>query len=326
MESKTKNRKTRQQIEAMVGRAFDGIPLADGDDAIQELKDGWFNAAYMLRLADGKEVVLKIAPPQDAEVMTYEQNLMTTEVESMRLVAQNPNIPVPKIYYFDTTKELCDSDYFFMEKVAGDNLEHVYNTLSVEMKAQIDQQIGGIIREINQFTGSYFGYDGNPALRGNQWRETFIKIMDSILEDGIRKNTDYYGLKIDDIRAAIQKHAPALDEITTPRLCHWDAWNPNIFVRDGKVVGVIDFERALWADPLIEAQFRMLAFGGGTELLKGYGKTSFTHAEEQRCQLYTLHLGLLMKTECYYRHYETDHISNVAKELTIPAMRWLMKG
>jgi len=322
MESKTKNRKTRQQIEKMVARTFGNITLASDEDAIQELKDGWFNAAYILRLSDAKQVVLKIAPPQHAEVMTYEKNLMTTEVESMRLVAQNPNIPVPKIYYFDTAKDLCDSDYFFMEKVDGDNLEHIYATLPTEMKAQIDQQIGHIIREVNQFIGSYFGYDGNPDLRGQSWRETFIKIMDSMLEDGIRKNTDYCGFSIDDIRATIQKHASALDEVTTPRLCHWDAWNPNIFVKDGRVTGVIDFERALWGDPLIEAQFRMV----GSESLKGYGKTTFTHTEDQRCQLYNLHLGILMKTECDYRHYETDHISNVSKAFILPAMRWLMEN
>ena len=209
----------------------------------------------------------------------------------------------------------------------GDNLEHVYAFLPKDIRGQIDHQIGVIIREVNQFTGSYFGYDGNPDLRGNSWRETFIAIMDSILEDGIRKNTDYFGFSVDDIRAVIHKHASSLDEITTPRLCHWDAWNPNIFVKDGHVVGVIDFERALWADPLIEAHFRALAFGSGvTESMIGYGKTTFTHAEDQRCQLYSLHLGILMKTECYYRHYETDHISNVSKELILPAMRWLMEN
>ncbi|HRF94839.1 MAG TPA: aminoglycoside phosphotransferase family protein, partial [Aggregatilineales bacterium] len=221
---------------------------------------------------------------------------------------------------------ICDSDYFFMEKINGDNLEHVRASLPPEIQVQIDQHIGVIIREINQFTGTYFGYDGNPALRGDTWRYTFINIMDSILDDGIRKNADYCGFSVDEIRATIQKHASSLDEITTPRLCHWDAWNPNIFVRDGKVIGIIDFERALWADPLIEAQFRPLAWEGVTESLKSYGKTTFTHAEDQRCQLYTLHLALLMKTECYYRNYETDYIKNIATNMMIPAMKWLMEN
>ena len=71
MESKTKNKKTRAQIEDMAKRAFNGLGLAAGDDAIIELKEGWFNAAYSIRLADGREVVLKIAPPRWADGSAY---------------------------------------------------------------------------------------------------------------------------------------------------------------------------------------------------------------------------------------------------------------
>jgi 5-methylthioribose kinase len=202
VESKTKNRKTREQVAAMVERAFGGTTLAIGEEAMSELKDGWFNAAYNVRLSDGREVILKIAPPQDAEVMTYEKGIMVTEVTAMRLVAQNPAIPVPEIYYFDTACDLCDSDYFFMEKLTGDNYDHVRASLSPEIQAQIDQSIGRIIRAINGFTGTYFGYDGNSALRGDTWKEAFIKIVESVLEDGLRKNAEY-GFSVDDIRAAI---------------------------------------------------------------------------------------------------------------------------
>ena len=66
MESKTKNRKTREQVAQMVERAFGGATLAAGDDAVDELKEGWFNAAYSVRLSDGREVILKIAPLKDA--------------------------------------------------------------------------------------------------------------------------------------------------------------------------------------------------------------------------------------------------------------------
>ena len=78
----------------------------------------------------------------------------------MRLVYPNPDIPVPEIYYFDKVRDLCDSDYFFMEKLTGNNLEHVKETYSPEIQAHIDHQIGAIVREINNYTGQYFGYDG----------------------------------------------------------------------------------------------------------------------------------------------------------------------
>ncbi|MBN1261112.1 MAG: aminoglycoside phosphotransferase family protein [Anaerolineae bacterium] len=322
MESKTKNRKTREQIEQLAARAFNGIGLAAGEEAIRELKEGWFNAAYTVRLAGGREVILKIAPPQDAEVMTYEKNLMETEVTAMRLARTNPAIPVPEIYFYDPTRDLCDAGYFFMEKLAGDNLDHVKASLPPEMQAEIEFRIGEIIREINGFTGDYFGYPGNSDLRSETWRAAFMKIMDSVLEDGRRKDVDY-GFSDEEFRAAILKHAPALEAATTPRLVHWDAWDPNFFVKDGKITGLLDFERALWADPLMEAQFRPFFGEGVTHSMRGYGKTTFTFEEEQRSQLYTLHLALVMVTECFYRDYDTDFVYKFAKTMLNTTMAWL---
>lgn len=322
MESKTKNKKTRLQIEAMVGRAFAGLGLAPDEDTITELKDGWFNAAYDIRLADGRFVILKIAPPKGAEVMLYEKNLMATEVAAMRLVQQNPAIPVPEIYFFDNAHDLCDADYFFMEKIDGDNLEHVKASLPEATQAAIDQHIGEIIREINTFPGTYFGYDGNPELRAATWKDAFIKIVESVLEDAARKDVQF-DFSYDALRAALHKHAPALDEITTPCLVHWDAWNPNFFVKNGRITGIIDFERALWAEPLMEAQFRPLYGPGITNSMRGYGKTSFTFAEEQRKNLYSLHLALVMNTECYYRNYDTDDIFNFSRQYIADTMAWL---
>jgi aminoglycoside phosphotransferase (APT) family kinase protein len=322
MESTTKNRKTREQVARMVERAFGGTTLAAGEDAVRELKEGWFNAAYHVRLSDGREVIVKIAPPKEAEVLAYENTIMATEVASMRLVRENPAIPVPEIYYFDTDREVCDSEYFFMEKLTGDNYEQVKVSFPPAMQAQIDQQIGTIVREINEFTGTYFGYEGNRDLRGVTWKEAFLKIIDSVLEDGRRKDADF-GSPIGDIREAVLKHAPSLEAVTTPRLIHWDAWDLNFFVKDGKITGILDFERALWADPLMEAQFRALAFGGVSESMRGYGKTTFTHEEEERCHLYTLHLALVMKTECYYRNYDSDEVSTIAMKLMGPTLTWL---
>jgi aminoglycoside phosphotransferase (APT) family kinase protein len=322
MESKTKNKKTREQLESMARRAFNGLGLADGEDAVREMKEGWFNVAYGLRLADGREVVLKIAPPQGAEVLQYEKNIMATEVASMRLAHRNPTIPVPEIYYYDDARDLCDSDYFFMEMLSGDNLEHVKASLPAEAQESIDRHIGEIIREINKFPGTYFGYDGNPNLRATTWKEAFLKIIESVLEDALRKKATF-DFSYDEIRAAVQKHASALDEVTQPCMVHWDAWNPNFFVRDGKVVGILDFERVLWAEPLMEAQFRY--FGGDpvNHAMRGYGKTEFTPTEEQRRQLYSLHLALVMNVECYYRNYDTDDIFNFSKGYIETTMKWL---
>jgi len=322
MESKTKNKKTREQIEGMVRRAFEGASLAADDEAITELKEGWFNVAYNVRLSDGREVILKIAPPQSAEVMTYEKNLMATEVSAMRLVRQNPLIPAPTVYYFDQAKDLCDADYFFMEKIQGENLAHVKASLPAEAQEAIDLQIGRIVREINTFPGTYFGYDGNPDLRADTWKEAFTKIVDALFKDAAHKNV-IFDFSYEEIRAAISKHIHSLDEVVKPCLVHWDAWNSNFFVMDGKVMGILDFERALWAEPLMEAQFRRYRDREVTNSMRGYGKTTLTFAEEQRDHLYALHLALVIYIECSYRNYDTDEVFNLSKNFIDVTMDWL---
>lgn len=322
MHSTTKNLKTRQQIAAMVAHAFAGMQLAPHADAVQELKDGWFNAAYAITLADGREFVLKIAPPPTADVMSYEKNIMQTEVAAMRLVQQNPAIPVPSIAFFDDSLSICDSAYFFMQKIAGTNLEQIRATLEPSIQAELDRQIGSIMHQINSFSGSYFGYEGNPDLRGTTWRATFIKLIDALLADGTRKHVAF-DHSYAEIRNAVLKHAAALDAVTTPRLVHWDAWNGNFFVRDSTIVGIIDFERALWGDPLMEAQFRPFSGESLINFIDGYGTISVTPVAEQRCQLYSLYLALVMAIECYYRNYDTDVVRTFARQLLATTMAWL---
>lgn len=322
MESRTKNRKTRQQLEKMAKRAFGGVGIAPGGDAVQELKEGWFNVAYDIKLADGRNVILKIAPPEDAEIMAYEKNIMETEVSSMRLVRSNPAIPVPEIYFYDQARDLVDADYFFMERLHGENLERAKGRLPPDELSRIMAETGRIVREINGFKGAYFGYPGNRELRADDWPAAFELILDSVLEDGRRKGVDYRRDRAD-IREAALRHFAALDEVAEPRLVHWDAWDSNFFVAEGKVTGLLDFERALWGDPLMEAQFRPFSGIGPTDARRGYEKTELTLPEEKRCKLYDLHLALILVTECAYRCYDTDAVRDAGLGLLDETMGWL---
>jgi aminoglycoside phosphotransferase (APT) family kinase protein len=98
----------------------------------------------------------------------------------------------------------------------------------------------------------------------------------------------------------------ALDEIQISCLVHWDLWDGNIFIDPitKQITGLIDFERALWADPLMEANFG--AFGVNPFFLEGYGREMLeTNNQKIRHALYDIYLFLIMVIECYYRKYET---------------------
>lgn len=121
MESITKNRQPPEVLRAMVARAYGADQVVDGDDFATELGHGWFNVAYRIRLADGREVVLKVAPPPHVRVMTYERDLMANEVAALGLVRARTGVPVPVVDHYDTARDLCDAEWFFIPFVDAEN-------------------------------------------------------------------------------------------------------------------------------------------------------------------------------------------------------------
>lgn len=102
---------------------------------------------YRIRLRDGRLVVLKIAPPPDIEVMTYERGAMATELAALRLVAEQTAVPVPNVDFADQSHELCDADYFFMPFIEGENLGTLADITPYR------EALGVINRQLNEIRG-----------------------------------------------------------------------------------------------------------------------------------------------------------------------------
>jgi hypothetical protein len=111
--------------------------------------------------------------------------------------------------------------------------------------------------------------------------------------------------------ALLERHFDVLDEVTTPCLVHWDLWDGNVFVDPAtlRITGLIDFERAMWADPLIEAVFGRP--DPRSAYVTGYGGPLFeAPAEVTRRMLYNAYLFLIITVEGYFRHYPTQDLEN----------------
>jgi aminoglycoside phosphotransferase (APT) family kinase protein len=289
-----------------------------GGDAVvstfQELTDGYFNAAYLIELADGRRCVLKVAPPAAVRVLRYEHDIMHAEVEVMRLVRARMTAPVPEIFRFDTSRRLLDSPYFLMEFVPGITLDKQRATLAPAERQAIDRAAGVYLRQMNEIAGQSFGYATPAAQRYSSWRAAFLAMLDDILADGAAMSVALpqpYAA----IRQQAERCAAVLDEVATPRLVHWDLWDGNIFIDPATraITGVIDFERALWGDPLMEVQFRSLEVPAG--FAEGYGRPMLdTPAERLRRMLYNIYLYLIMVIEAAYRQYDSDELEQWARQ------------
>jgi aminoglycoside phosphotransferase (APT) family kinase protein len=311
MQSLSKTPISRQLAEQIVARTFGSRTSIS---SYRELKDGFFNSAYFLELNDGTQCVLKIAPHPSIRVLRYEKNIMQTEVEVIRLVNKRTDIPVPSILCYDPSRSLIESDYFVMDFIEGVPLNKIRKTLSPDECHAIDKRTGQFLNQMNAITGDQFGSFTQPELQTKNWLETFDRMLRNVLADGqdagVILPADYGALY-----SQLAAHYQALDEVQIPRLVHWDLWDGNIFIHPEtkQITGLIDFERALWADPLMEVNFG--AFGTNPSFMEGYGKDMLaTINQKRRHTLYDVYLFLIMIIECYFRKYENNQQENWSRE------------
>lgn len=338
MESMTKNKKQEPEIRAIVLHAFPGMGITE----IQELKEGYFNAAYRITLSNQQKVILKIAPRRDAQIMSYEKNIMFSEVTVMELVRKYTDLPVAKVFVYDSDCTLCDSPYFIMENLPGSSLAESGQALSEDIRKNIQYQIGSMTKQINSITGDKFGYPGQKNSQGNYWFSVFCGMMKLAVSDAEKMNVDLT-IPVDKLFERLLADEAVFAEVTVPRLVHWDLWDGNIFVEQGKITGIIDFERAIWGDPLMEVGFR--SYGQTREFLNGYGKmlsdiiprrsahgaptvntmahgtSDFTADQQKRIRWYDIYLFLLLALEYDYRKYDTAETYEWATEMLRRYMR-----
>jgi len=280
--------------------------LGEPPAGIVELDGGMFNSAFRVVMGGGEQLVVRVGPTPDAPLLRYERDLLSTEIDMMRLVRDNTSIPVPRIVHVSRSgDEISGAAWFAMEVVPGRPLDEVRHGLSEKARDSIDRDVGRILVELNSITGQVFGYPNRVETQHPQWRQAFERILADLLDDGADKDVPL-PLRSQDIRILAEGDSWALSEVTEPRLVHWDLWDGNVFVDDGEITGIIDFERALWGDPLMEYNFSSLRKQPGT-FYAGYGRRMpQTEGETARRRLYDLHFFLVHVIETYYREYEPN--------------------
>lgn len=270
---------------------------------IKSMDDGWFNAVYMIKTND-MEIILKIAPPESIKTLRYERNVMNAEVDTIKLINSFANIPIPKVLFYDNTKRFLDSEYFFMTKIAGTPYLKIKDTLSQSERMAIEIEIGETERKLNNIKGASFGYVSRDAKKSKKWSEAFWNMFFDILHDG-KDNEVKLPAEYNAISELVSTRLCVFDEVTEPRLVHWDLYDGNIMIENGKISGIIDFEKSLWGDPLMNVYFSNLY--DNTNYCKGY-RNDTPGSWESKCRriIYNIYMYLVMMMECKYRKYNND--------------------
>jgi aminoglycoside phosphotransferase (APT) family kinase protein len=298
--SVTKQGVTEAQLARMVRAGF-GTATVTGCD---ELTDGTYNAAYRVRLSNGADLVLKVAPPPDLPLLTHEVDLMRTEVDFYER-AGAAGVPVPAVRFADLRRRVIPRDYVFLQRLESVPLDAIRAEPDL---GEVRRDLGAAVARLHTVTGPAYGY----PLRGSRswqptWRAAFLAMLDDILDDAVRLDTQLPEPPAR-IRQRLHRHAAALDAVPRPALVHFDLWDGNVFVHrtpaGWRLSGLIDGERAFFGDPYAEfvslSLFRHIS--ELPELLDGYAAgggepVEFTDEVRVRIALYTCYLYLLVVTE-----------------------------
>ncbi len=305
MESLTKRGITESELRSLVRRGFGAQARLQ---RWHELDGGTFNASYAVGLADGTDLVLKVAPPPELRLLSHEVDLMRTEVEFYGL-AGTAEVAVPKVVFADFARDLIGTDFVFLSRVAGVTLHSVRDRLTPAHLTAVRGEIAAHAARMHTITGPAYGY----PLRGSRswqpnWRAAFGAMIDDILTDAVRLGSPLPA-PAERIGALLRRHADVLDEVNRPALVHFDLWDGNVLVdpdaADGvRLTGMIDGERAFFGDPIAElvsmALFRELT--DEPEILAGYAaagsaRIELTGGTRRRLALYTCYLYLIMLAE-----------------------------
>ncbi|PKM63655.1 MAG: aminoglycoside phosphotransferase [Firmicutes bacterium HGW-Firmicutes-20] len=310
MESITKRKLEKDQIERLVRFAFkDRYEV----EQMTELTDGYFNNSYLIQLSSGKKVVLKISPKDDVKVLRYEKNLMKAEVSVLNLIAEKGDVPVPKVLFYDDGRMLIDSDYFFMEYMEGIPLNKVKDSMTEEHLQNVGSDLGKYGRKIQNIKGDYFGFINIENRRYDQWYKCFEMMILDLMDDAESENVNLPVTKKQAL-CIVEKNQSNLGFVDSPSLLHKDLWDGNIFVDPVSyaIKGIIDCERAIYGDPLLES---VCGFLDGNEFFMSQyiGKKILNESEQIRIKLYKFYLFLLMVIECPYRQYNDPNFESWAR-------------
>ncbi len=151
-----------------------------GVTGIAPLGAGEYNAVYAVK-AD-KEYVLKVAPAEDVPVLTYEKNMMQSEVYWYNLLRTQTDIRVPEVYFEDVSKTVIPTPYFIMEKIEGEQMDKFRMTDSE--KETCARRVAQMVAQLHKIQNPKFGYIQNGLY--DNWYGALTGMLENLICDAAR--------------------------------------------------------------------------------------------------------------------------------------------
>lgn len=297
MQSKTKVILNDIQIQNITNAAFKETCIK-----FEEVVNGFYNAIYRLYLND-RIVYLKIAPGEDIDILTYEKDIMSRECRVYE-ICEEIGIPVPHILYHDNSKKIIPSEYYIMSEIKGLTLFELKDEIIDKSSYYIE--LMEYIAKLHKQKASTFGYDSQDV-HFETYGETILNMFDNVRKDAMKKDL-VFPEHINNLLNKLHEYTDLLSKLKIPSILHYDLWDGNIMINEGRITGIIDAERSFNGHPI--ADFVCMSFNILDDeydyLIPVYNQYSDYKIvkDKETIILYYIHkayLFFIMYVECSYR-------------------------
>ena len=191
-------------------------------------------------------------------------------------------MPVPAILAYDFSHAEIGRDYLLMERLPGTPIAGSPGLTQGAFENTL-REAGRCLRQVHTITGDLYGYvsDHHPMEPQPDWPSAFATMWHKLLDD-IERCDGYSPEEATHMRRLLDRHMGVFDRPVSASLLHMDVWAENLLADEqGRLTGLIDWDRACWGDPEIE--FAVLDYCGISEppFWEGYGAKRGTSPEAE---------------------------------------------
>ncbi len=258
-------------LKQLVQKHFPMQPLQEA----KLLAGGLFNTTYLVSIGEQapRKLVLRLGPVNRHLLLDFEQNLMPAE-QYIDSICARRGIPASNMLVCDTSRDIIDRDYSFVEYIPSLPLSD--ERVPESDRPAIYRRIGEIAAQFHAVTGERFGRV-SEILAGGGSESWFAFLTDEVRRNG-RRAVEGGVLRTEDVAEMLrlfEQHRDLFSQVKTPRLVHADLWVGNVLVAEKQggwqVAAVIDADRAVWGDPDFEFACQWMT---GEDFFAGYRAVS----------------------------------------------------
>lgn len=169
------------------------------------------------------------------------------------------NIPVPKLYYIDMTKETYDFDYAFVEYISGKEIEKYMDSSRSEVK-HLFASLSEYIKKLHSIKRDFAGTVNAPQRKGFKCEEYIYSVIEDDMNYLIR-NCSEVALKEEVIRNVYKSLYKNIKPRKEYELIHGELGPNHVYVDEKQKLYFIDIECVKYFDKEYENSFLEFRFG-----------------------------------------------------------------